>query len=286
MKPYHLSCQLLLLLGLSLPVPASAQSLLWKITGNTLESPAWIYGTMHVQDERVFQLPEGWQEHMKATGRLILEVDLSQTPDPMKMMSLLQAPPDSSLDKLIAPADFAFLKEWFQDSLGMPLESLKQMKPFMLITLVQKSRMSSEMPLALDAWLSERAQNMNIPVSGLETIEEQMQVIDMMSLHDQAHMLIEMIRDDSKRIEQEDAMMDAYLQGHLDRLLTMASEWEIDPQFRQEIIHRRNRVMTDRLKEFLISGPVFIAVGALHLPGNDGIIQLLKNEGYSVEPVL
>lgn len=278
--------RLLLLLTLGLSSQVEAQSLLWKITGKNLKSPAWLYGTMHVQDPRVFELPEGWQEKLKTAGRLALEMDLSNPPDPMKIMSVMTAPPDSSLDKLLSTEDYEKLNLWFTDSMHMPLALLKQMKPFMLISMVQKKRMETDMPVALDAWLADQAKKMEVPVSGLETLEEQIAVIDMMPLQEQAQMLAEMIQNPGEQENQENEMMNAYLSGNLDKLLIMANRWETDPAFKAEIINRRNRIMAGRISEMFETGPVFTAVGALHLPGEEGIIQLLRKKGYIVEAEL
>jgi len=280
---YSFSWYALLWLGISIVQPLHAQGLLWKITGNGLKAPAWLYGTMHVQDYRVFNLPKGWEQKMEQSGRMILEIDLSTEPDPSKIMQMMQSPEDSTLDKILTQESYAYLRQWFQDSLGMALEPFKGMKPFMLMSMVQQSRMSSEMPLALDAWLAQRAKGVNIPVIGLETIEEQMQVIDRMSISEQAHMLMEMVNTDAVRAQQEADLMDAYLNGQLERLLYLASQWETDPQFKHEIITVRNRIMAGRLSEILEAGPAFVAIGALHLPGTEGLIALLRARGYTVE---
>ncbi len=103
--PYLFS--LLLLSSASL----QAQSLLWKITGNGLKEPAWIYGTMHVRDSRVFKLPEGWDDKLRDSKRLILELNPTDRPDPMKMMALMAAPEDSTLERTLKPEDRKLMEE-------------------------------------------------------------------------------------------------------------------------------------------------------------------------------
>jgi uncharacterized protein len=285
-KSFPLPLYALLLLGISISNPIQAQGLLWKITGNTLQSPAWIYGTMHVQDARVFQLPEGWEQKMEKAGKLALELDLNSVPDPTRIMALLQSPEDSALDKLLDADAYARLSKWFQDSLGMSIEPFKGMKPFMLMSMVQKSRMSADMPMALDAWLGNRAREANIPVVGIETIEEQMGIIDRLSISEQARMLVEFVNQNEDRQAQEAELMEAYLNGRLDRLMHLAAQWEADPQFKHEIITVRNRIMAVRITEMLEQESAFIAIGALHLPGKEGVIELLRQRGFTVEPEL
>jgi len=283
-QSFPLPLYALLLLGLSISNPLQAQGLLWKITGNNLQSPAWIYGTMHVQDARVFQLPEGWEQKLEQAGKLVLELDLNAVPDPTRIMSLLQSPEDSTLDKLLDSEAYARLSKWFQDSLGMSIEPFKGMKPFMLMSMVQKSRMPSEMPMALDAWLGNRARDANVPVVGLETLEEQMSVIDLLSISEQVRMLVEFVYQSEDRQAQEAELMDAYLNGQLERLMHLAAQWDADPQFKHEIITVRNRIMAGRISEMLTQESAFIAIGALHLPGTDGVIALLRQRGFTVEP--
>lgn len=285
MKPHSFPLPLyaLMILGLSISSPVQAQGLLWKITGNGLTAPAWLYGTMHVQDARVFQLPEEWDKKMEISGRLVLELDLSTPPDPAKIMTLMQSPPDSALDKLLDQASYSKLNSWFQDSLGMSLEPFKGMKPFMLMAMVQKSRLKSDMPIALDAWLGNKAREANIPVIGIETMEEQMSVIDLLSISEQARMLLEFVNQNEDRQAQEAELMEAYLNGRLDRLMHLASQWEADPQFKHEIITVRNRIMSGRISEMLTEASAFIAIGALHLPGKEGVIELLRQRGFTLE---
>lgn len=279
--PYLFS--LLLLSSTSL----QAQSLLWKITGNGLKEPSWIYGTMHVRDSRVFKLPEGWDDKLRESKRLILELNPSEKPDPMKMMALIAAPEDSTLERILKPEDRKLMEEWVNDSLQLPWQMVQGLKPFFLMAMIQEYKMPKDMPEALDLWLAHRAKDWSVPVYGLESIDEQMAAINTLSIAQQSELLLEMIRPgDSDANNQEEELMQAYLGGRLDQLASFAKNWETDPMFKKEILEFRNYKMSERIGMTLEEdGSAFIAVGALHLPGEDGILQLLRNKGFEVVPM-
>lgn len=279
--PYLFS--LLLLTSASL----QAQSLLWKISGNDLKEPAWIYGTMHVRDSRVFKLPEGWDDKLRASKRLILELNPSEKTDPMKMMTLMAAPEDSTLDLTLKPEDRKLMEVWVNDSLQLPWQMVQKLKPFFLMAMIQEYKMPKDMPEALDLWLAQRAKDWNVPVYGLETIDEQMAAINTLSIAQQSELLLEMIKpEQSDTHNQEEDLMRAYLAGNLDQLASLAKNWDTDPMFKKEILEVRNFKMSERIGDTLQQdGSAFIAVGALHLPGEDGILQLLRNKGFEVVPM-
>jgi len=267
-------------------VALQAQSLLWEIRGNGLKESAWIYGTMHVRDSRVFQLPEGWQEKLIQSKRLILELNPTETPDPSRMMDLMSAPKDSTLEVLLKPEEKELVEKWTSDSLHLPWTMVNQLKPFFLMAMIQERQMSKDMPQALDLWLAERAQEWKVPVLGLESLEKQMAAINSLSLQAQSNMLVELLQTNTQESEEEEeGLMQAYLKGNLNELAALANQWETDPLFKKEIIDSRNDKMSDRISLTLQdSGSAFIAVGALHLPGPTGIIQQLRTKGYTVDP--
>lgn len=278
----HLS--LLLSLFIASGALLQAQSLLWKITPPGSKEVSWIYGTMHVKDDRVFHLPDGWDTKLKTAGRLVLELNLAEVPDPMMVMTLMGTPEDSTLDKILTESESKHLEQWVQDSLGLPWHMLKGLKPFFLMAMIQEKQMPSDREVALDQWLSNRASDWKLPVIGLETIEEQLNALQHLPLSEQARMLMELIQPDQNiRHALEAELMEAYLSGNLEHLYALSLRWETDPLFMREILLVRNYRMTERIKQLLAEKPAFIALGALHLPGKEGILELLRADGYLVE---
>jgi uncharacterized protein YbaP (TraB family) len=261
-----------------------AQSLLWKITPPGQTTPSWIYGTMHVRDERVFRLADGWEIKLKEAGRILLELNLAEHPDPMQMITLMGAPEDSTLEKILSAEETNHLRQWVQDSLGLPWQMANSLKPFFLMAMVQEKQMPADRPEPLDLWLANRAKEWKIPVIGIESIEEQMQAIQTLSISEQARMLMELIQPENEnRKEMETELMNAYLSGNLDQLYALSQRWETDPLFMREILQVRNFRMAERIHEHLSEKPGFIAIGALHLPGQEGVLELLRIKGYKVE---
>lgn len=274
-----------LLLGLTwlLPVGAEAQGRLWRISAAGVE-PSYLFGTMHSEHPEVTRLPPDVERAFDGSGRLVLEMVLDQT----AMLSTAQAGLFESGRDLedVLPAPLYRRTVEAMADYGVPEPVLRRFKPWMVFSTLMLPR--SRTGMFLDLRLYQQAVAAGKPVTGLETAAEQIAVFDGMSMADQ----VSILRDTLDNLERFDAwfeeMRRVYLSGDLDALATFSDEMmsDIDPalaqRFQRRFVSERNRRMVERLRPLLREGGAFIAVGALHLPGEDGIIALLRAAGYEV----
>jgi uncharacterized protein YbaP (TraB family) len=260
--------------------------LLWKIEGHGGE-PSYLFGTMHSEDPRVVRLPVPVQQAFDRSHGVTLEVIL----DPESLLAMtsgfmfgdgstLEAHIGAPLYRRTVAAVAAY---------GIPEILLASMKPWAVaVTLMTPPTRTG---LVLDLVLYQRAVADGKPVDGLETPLEQLSVFDGLSEQDQVALLKDTL-DNLPDIERMlDDVRDAYLARDLRRLVDAsdASMRDSDPQlvarFSGRLITERNHRMVERMQSRLRKGGQFIAVGALHLPGDEGVLQLLNQQGYRLTRV-
>lgn len=270
------------------PTWLGAQSLLWKVEGNGLEKPAYLYGTMHISDERVLELSASAQKAFEQAEVLALELDLKNV-NQAALLGKLMIEGDEDLSTLLSKEDFDLVNTFFKDSLQMPLEMLKKLQPMYLSSLVAKKKLNEkEGALPLDMVLAQTAENNGKDVLGLETLEEQVSAFASIPLPTQCKMLVDAVKKYDEGDDEMNQLLDAYLAGEIEQLYTLTIENEFaSEEFQNTFLHTRNHLMLERLQNtFLENKTVFAAVGAAHLGGPTGLIFLLRSLGFQVEPVM
>jgi uncharacterized protein YbaP (TraB family) len=260
--------------------------LLWKIQPPG-RPPSYVFGTMHSEHPDVVNVPDPVQAALAQSERVILEMQLDpQTLGKVAEAMQIKAGPD--LRSLVGPQLFDQAAQ-IMDAFGVPAQVLKGMKPWAVaVTLLTPP---SNTGLFLDRVLYLEALARDKPVSGLETVQEQMAVFDELPLKEQIALLEESL----ELVPQLDAlyahMRKAYVARDLAALarlnagmLEKADEVLADVLTRR-LVTERNERMAERLETYLEQGNSFVAVGALHLPGDDGVLSLLAGRGYALEVV-
>lgn len=265
-------------------VPAEGQSRLWRISGADA-APSYLFGTMHAEHPDVVRLPPAVERAFAGSERLVLEMVLDETAILATVQSgLFEA--GRNLEDVLPPPLYRRTVAAMA-GYGIPEPVLRRYKPWMIFSTLMLPRSRSGM--FLDMRLYQQAMAAGKPVLGLETAAEQIRVFDAMPMADQ----VSILRDTLDNLDRFDAwfeeMREVYLSGDLDALARFSDDMmrDIDPalaqRFERRFVTERNHRMADRLQPLLRKGGTFIAVGALHLPGEDGIIALLREAGYEVE---
>lgn len=265
---------------------APTTSLLWEITGKKVKSPSYIFGTMHLIPKDHFLFPETLQDKVKASDILVMEIGgLSEQ---MKAMQLMMLDSGTMFDYFTEP-QLDSLFEYTEAELGYDEAKMRmafsKMKPFVLLQLFSKDAFG-ENPQSYEMSLEKIAKADSIEVLGLETIEEQMGFIDGLSTEDQVNMIMETLRSDGDDNGETKKLIDIYLSQDIDAIhsYTVSSEMS-SPEFEENFLNKRNKNWVNPIKKIVKKNKAFIAVGAAHLGGPLGVIQLLRDEGYTLTPV-
>ncbi len=261
-------------------------SLLWKIEGENLSQPSYLYGTIHLICPSDFVLSDTLKGCLKQTEQLILEIDMDDPGMMMAMMKGMAMQEGKQLKDLLDTKDYDRLNAYFKDSVGMSIAPFEKAKPFMLMS-VLLNRVLTCQPQSYEMSLMGLAKQQKAEVIGLETVEEQMAVFDSIPYADQAKMLVTLMDSLPQARQEFGRMVDVYKKQDLAGLynLTLESTFEMENQ--QEILLTdRNRRWIPTIEKQVAEKPTFIAVGAAHLGGEDGVIALLREQGYNVSAVM
>jgi hypothetical protein len=258
--------------------------LLWQIDKTGL-TPSYLFGTIHSDDPRVTKLPPVVRSRFEQAGSVTIEVALTFS-TAMKSLFSMYLKPGETLDKLIDKKAYEELVKDLIDY-GVPEEATKRLKP--LVILIILSSPKSTTGQFLDLQLYQQAQALDKPVSGLETAEEQLALFDFLSLAEQVILLKASLKELAEMPAVLEKLHELYLQRDLSGLLKLNDESikmdnhkELVEKFMKRLIVDRNLVMVERMQARLQEGNAFIAVGALHLPGKQGLLKLLEARGYRV----
>ncbi|NDY95364.1 TraB/GumN family protein [Wenzhouxiangella limi] len=266
---------------------AAQAQVLWSVKGPEGQQN-WLLGTVHSEDPRLLEFPEAVLEALADSDRLALEL----VPDASLLEILNQAMhyPEPRLDQVLAAGPYEKLVEILGDSYGMGEPVVRRLRPW--AAAMTLSVPPPQTGLFMDLALSIRAGGLSLEVVSLERIEEQLAFLADMPESMQLNLLEQAIEDFARQDEMFETLVRSYLAGDLARLEAVAREQMagLDPalraHFEQVGMIERNHTMVKRALPWLEAGGLMIAVGALHLPGEEGLIELLRARGMTVEPAL
>lgn len=271
--------------------------LLWEVSGNGLSKPSYLFGTHHIAPISVLDSVPGFNSALAAADKVYGEMVMSVAQSPQSqqiMMGYAAAPQDSLLTAVLAPAQLDSLDTMLKRYMG-PMVSVNQfapLKPAMLNTLLALLQSQAAFPTfnaaqQLDGEIQKRAEAAGKEVGGFETIDDQCKAMFGSSIVSQANELMDMVRNDDKSAATAIRLAKAYLSGDLDAMLAIMEDPELggDGEWTERMLNKRNANWLRIMAGLLPTASVLIAVGAGHLPGDKGLINLLRNEGYTVKPV-
>lgn len=257
---------------------------LWQID-NGFSMPSFLLGTMHVEDARVTNLPTPVQQAFESSNSLTTEA-LLELEQILLVGTELLLVDGSTLESLIGKELFAEVSDALR-ARGMLPEIATLLKPWAVALLL--SQPQSQSGMFLDRKLYHLAQQKGKAVYGLETMSEQLSVFKTMDLSDQIVLLEETLAQLNMIPEIIERLTQAYLDRDLKQLTVIANEQfshsPVQQQLKQQLVIDRNKRMANRMQPRLEEGNAFIAIGALHLTGPDGVLNLLQQMGFTVTRV-
>lgn len=260
-------------------------SLLWEVHGNGIKNKSYLYGTIHIKDKRVFELKPSVKRAFKKCKAFAGEVILSS--DSMMMMAeYMLMPPGKQLSDMMSKEDYEKVLEKINEKFKELSFIANMIKPIYLGILLGYEEFPESMPYSLDEQLQIEAESNKKKIFGLESIREQLETLNSMPMEDQIKTLIELVNNDDEKNQMFDSLVQIYLSQNLDSLYSFVIQSEyLSKEFNLVLLKNRNIKMTERIEAIIKKHGTFIAVGAAHLPGEYGLIDLLRSKGYVVKPV-
>lgn len=264
---------------------AYSQSLLWKVSGKNIKNPSYVYGTIHIQDKRVFSFDETVLKAFESSQAFAMEILMDEIPHKEMVEAMLMK--NTSLDKLMSKEDYKILDSIVKAKTGSGVFMFNKMKPFFLSSQLMQMDMSKDMEAPLDLYFLQKARKAGKPCFGVEKFMDQINAVDAISYKDQIEMLMKGLTDTS---ENDDSlklaeMLETYRKFDLEKMFELTSDTTLPAEFNKAFLIDRNKVMVKNFIKISKKQSLFCAVGAAHLAGDTGALQLLRKKGYTVEPV-
>ncbi|MDH3671294.1 MAG: TraB/GumN family protein [Gammaproteobacteria bacterium] len=262
-----------------------SRGLLWKIESPGREA-SYLFGTMHSADPRVTNVHQSVRDALNNASSFTMEL-LFNGANISSMAEAMFFAKDQSLRAAVGDELFEQTKQAMAEH-GFPTRGLDSKKPWVVIMMLNTP--PAEPGLALDLLLQLEATLQGKPTFGLETIEEQIGVFNDMSMEDQVTLLRHAVRIHGEITREFERLVEIYRDGDLNRLVELVRGYKDEEggaydAMLERLLTRRNRVMVERMAPRLQEGNAFIAVGAAHLPGENGLLDLLDRAGYRVSAV-
>lgn len=277
--------QLLLLLATGL---ACAETSVWEVTGKNQR--LYIGGTIHVLSQRDYPLPDAYDRAYASSEHLVFETDLNQIKASGFLVRLRQSliyEDGNSLKDTLQPATYRELERYCEQS-GIPITMLLPLKPplaSLMLTVMELKKIGID-NTGVDQYFNLQAQRDGKKISQLETIEEQLQFLANMAKGHEDEFILSTLEENRQLAELMQSMLSAWRTGDINLLEEQFIKpmQQNFPSVYEQLLVSRNHNWLPLIEQYLSTPEVeFILVGALHLVGNDGLIQQLENSGYRVK---
>jgi hypothetical protein len=268
-------------------------SLLYEISGNGLDHPSYLYGTIHMIDEKLFSTGDQLEAILSQSDYLVMEVEnimqLSKMASVMTGLRLDSGVISDYVSDSLYRGFITALEENTEISETMFNKQYADMKPFGLYTLAAGGEGKNKgKTVSYELYFMDKAYHHNLQLAGLETIEDQMTVFDQISMEDMLTYMTKMLSSQETSAENEmEKLGRIYATKRLDSISNFLLKGDdmLMTKYKHDFLDQRNSNWIPVIEELCHQHHCFIAVGAAHLPGETGVIELLRNQGYTLKAV-
>ena len=263
---------------------ASQAQLLYKIEGKDLQKPSYIYGTIHIMPKKQFAISEAITTALKECESLVMEVDINmdlKTKIDAAQRSML--PNGKTIADITSAENAQKIKQFCVDSLHWKESKyvrMSRLTPFFLSSIILQDLIGKSKSFEVE--LNKLAEKNKMTTLGLETIQMQMDLVNEVPYEEQVKLLLEGLTTDNSEYN---TMLNCYLKQDLNKLGELMNDAELSPEFNANFLVKRNQNWIPQISKMVQEKPIFIAVGAGHLPGEQGVLKLLQEAGYTVSPI-
>lgn len=268
----------------------NANTLLWKITGKNLLKPSYLFGTMHMICADDIELSDSLKKAISNSDKVYLELDMDDVWQMMGAMMHMNMKGDTSLSDLLSSEDYKKVKTYFQEHSSLiPFSLMEKFKPLLVESMIMEQAAPCDNMIVIEKLVMDEAKKNNINIKGLETFGYQLGIFDKIPYKLQAQQLVKMI-DEAKSgkdsTENEIKILtDAYRKQQINKMDELTKDDPAIGGFTDILLYDRNANWAKKLQELMPGNSLVVAVGAGHLPGKKGVLNLLREAGYIVEPV-
>lgn len=261
------------------------RGLLWEISGNGLQQPSYLYGTIHLICKEDFMLSESVKQKFSSSKQVYLELDMDDPQLQAKMMQQLQLPANESLKNKLGEGNYNQLDSFLKKEMNMSLAVFNRFKPMMLMSMIAQRLLSCTEMESYEMSFVKMAGEQKKDLLGLERVEDQLAVFDAIPDSLEIGSMMGMINNFEVPKKEFNRMVALYLSQDLESLHQLMAESPEMMNSQELLLDSRNRNWIPVMESAMKSNSTFFAVGAGHLSGGQGVLELLRKNGYSVTAV-
>lgn len=260
-----------------------SNSLLWSVEGEGLKK-SYLYGTFHILPQSDFVVSEEAFQAFLASNQVVMEMDMDDPNIQLEIMKYISMEDGITLDQLLGEEDYAKLDTLLKESYGAGVLFFNTWQPMIVGAMLIKNYIEGE-PVSFETAFVGYAQEHQKEIFGLETPLEQMHIFGNIPPEDQVEDLKQMLNEEEEITLVYRKMIDMYKQEDITGLYNYLVSYYDDPKEIDLLLNARNKKWISKIVEFATEDSSFFLVGAGHLAGKQGLIELLRKEGYTVSAV-
>lgn len=263
----------------------SQKSLLYEISGNGLQKPSYLYGTIHIICSGDFIWRENLNQKLTEVEQIALELDMDDPKIMMKMLEMANFKDGQTIKSIMSENDYNKLAKFFKDSLSLNLNMMNKLKPISLFSVMTNQLMDCETK-SYEMEFVKVAKQQKKEVIGLESVEFQLSLFDKISNEDITKMLMEMVDGYANAKKDFAELINHYKNQEVDNLYKdMSKSSSGFKGYEKQFLDDRNQDWIPKIKKIAIEKSTVFAVGAGHLGGENGVLSLLKQAGFIVKAI-
>ena len=268
----------------------SNNTLLWRISGKNLSKPSYLFGTIHLLCANDIELSANLKKAIEETDKVYLELDMDNLFEMMQAVQKMKMRNDTTLSDLLSREDYEKVKAFFsKKGTIIPFSILETYKPMLAASMIMQTSTECDNAISMEQLIMMEAKKSEKEIKGMETMAYQLSIFDSIPYEVQAKQLLSFIADEGteeKASKDYDEMATAYRNQDLSKLEALINNEEFGiGNFTDLLLYNRNKNWVNTMQKIFSSNSIVVAAGAGHLPGEQGVINLLRKAGYTVEPV-
>ena len=257
------------------------KTLLWKIIDEGVNTPSFLFGSMHVRNQQLINKCAALVPFMKQCGVFASEMDIND----LKRVSYDQLlDTQDNLHNHLSPKKYHKLRKIILKSFGLDIAFYNQMPPMMTLQLITESLLTTDAQISLDEFLWNCAIELDLRCTGIETLEDQLLVMRSIPWSYQVKALKSVAKNVRKFRKEVLKTVNYYMEEDIDQLFRTTKKQLGD--IRHLMVYQRNKRMAEAIGMLCKAGSSFVAIGAAHLSGGKGVLRILKQNGFKIYPVL
>ena len=262
-------------------------TLLWEITGNHLTKPSYLFGTMHLLCSADAQLSDSLRFAIEQAKQIYFEIDLDNMMETLGAMRYLNMNNNTKLSDLLTEAEYDRVRDYFKKNKTMlPLSMMEHLKPYFITSLISESKFPCDEKDGMEQVIMAQAKKDAKPINGLETVQFQASVFDSIPYKRQAQDLLKMIDSSGVAGDSSDAqLVEVYRKQDLNKMQELTADEDGMGEYLDLLLYSRNAAWVKKMPAIMRDAPALFAVGAGHLGGEKGVINLLRKAGFIVRPM-